>query len=140
MLIPFLSNLFFQLPVDTDPNLAADSDDLIPSQKAVKSYVDANAGSVLAILVSGGTQDGVYSKRGTVEGKDYFELLGVSDPDPGVTRSCYWNGIQFSITTEGGDIIYYSLSDVATPNLATNWKNASDNSPASIIVNGLLAR
>lgn len=32
------------VPVDTDPNLAADSDFLVPSQKAVKAYVDAHSG------------------------------------------------------------------------------------------------
>ena len=32
------------LPVDTDGTLTADSDNLIPTQKAVKTYVDANAG------------------------------------------------------------------------------------------------
>lgn len=30
-----------ELPIDTDGTLAANSDDLIPSQKATKTYVDA---------------------------------------------------------------------------------------------------
>lgn len=87
------------------------------------------------VFVSGGTQDGVYSKRGTNEGKDYFELLGVSDPDPTVTRSIYWTadpGKWFIVFD--GDPIYYSLSDVADPSLASDWRNASDDSPASITV------
>jgi len=31
------------VPIDTDPSLSANSDLLVPSQKAIKTYVDANA-------------------------------------------------------------------------------------------------
>ena len=46
------------VPVDTDVNLAADSDLLIPSQKAVKTYVDthvaAGSGTVTSVGLSAG--------------------------------------------------------------------------------------
>lgn len=47
------------VPVDTDVNLAANSDLLIPSQKAVKTYVDthvaAGSGTVTSVGLSAGT-------------------------------------------------------------------------------------
>lgn len=36
--------------IDTDTNLAADSDDKVASQKATKAYVDANVGGSISIL------------------------------------------------------------------------------------------
>lgn len=85
------------------------------------------------VFVSGGTQDGIYSKRGTANGRDYGNLLGTSDDN---TSSSYtWDGVdRWRIFDVGGETLYYSLSDVATPDLATNWKNASDDSPAGIAV------
>lgn len=37
--------------LDTDPDLTADSDAKVPSQKAVKAYVDANAGGAAVALI-----------------------------------------------------------------------------------------
>jgi len=45
------------VPVDTDINLAADSNLLVPSQHAIKTYVDnnINPGTVTSVQLSGGT-------------------------------------------------------------------------------------
>lgn len=100
------------------------------------------------VFVSGGTQDGVYTKRGQWNSKDYFVLLGVHDggdpPDSAGSIGWILNSLgDFGIGPEtpswiffdaGFSPLYYSLSNVATPDLATNWKNASDDSPASITV------
>jgi hypothetical protein len=46
------------VPIDIDPLLAADSDLLVPSQKAVKTYADTKISSVSAtspIVSTGGT-------------------------------------------------------------------------------------
>lgn len=36
------------VPIDTDPLLTADSDLLVPSQKAVKAYADTKGNMILA--------------------------------------------------------------------------------------------
>lgn len=46
------------VPIDIDPTLAADSDLLVPSQKAIKTYADTKIGSVSVsapIVSTGGT-------------------------------------------------------------------------------------
>ncbi len=89
------------------------------------------------VFVAGGTIDGGYSKRGTINSRDYFNLLGA--PDNNGFSQCDWEpsgvkGAGWYFFDADSNPIYYSLSDVATPDLATNWKNASDDSPASITV------
>ena len=41
------------VPIDVDPTLAADSDLLVPSQKAIKTYVDTENSTKQDTLVSG---------------------------------------------------------------------------------------
>ena len=43
------------VPIDTDDTLSNDSDLLVPSQKAIKAYVDNNMGTVTTVSVSTGT-------------------------------------------------------------------------------------
>ncbi len=83
------------------------------------------------VFVSGGTQDGVYTDNHTIQnGRASFSILGQpAGNDPQFT----WNGDDRWLLNNG-DPVYYSLSDVASPDLASNWKNASDDSPASITV------
>lgn len=70
------------------------------------------------VFVSGGTQDGVYSTNGTFGGKDAFIIVGNSDPDKPAaviwTDSIRWIVQEIETATA----LYYSLSDVATPDLA----------------------
>lgn len=84
------------------------------------------------VFVSGGTQDGIYTKRGTTAGKDYFNLLEAPN-DLGFSE-IFWGGGKWNITDADSEFAYYSTSVVATPDLASNWKNFSDNTPASITV------
>lgn len=61
------SNFSKGLPVDTDVNLAADSDLLIPSQKAVKAYVTTHSGgSVSSITASSPLTGGTITTSGTI--------------------------------------------------------------------------
>lgn len=89
------------------------------------------------IFVSGGTQDGVYALGpggfGGSSSKQIFTPLGDND------THIYWDddASRWYFVFQGGDPVYYSLSDVASPDLATGWKNASDDSPASITVTSL---
>lgn len=86
------------------------------------------------VAVLGGTQDGVYIIGiGLSNGKAFYKLLGSGDSDPDITLEVSWAG-QWNIFNQSGTGLYYSLSDTLTPDLATNWKNASDDSPASITV------
>lgn len=95
------------------------------------------------VFVAGGTQDGVYTTAGIDGGfgRMNFGLLGqdtvVGAIDP---YAIGWNGDEsrWQIMSDSG-MLYYSLSDVATPDLASDWKNASDDTPASITVTSLSA-
>ncbi len=97
------------------------------------------------VFVSGGTQDGVYDIR--VNGSvGYYYLLGVSENagNSYILKDTYIDisenaGQAWQIRDASEVTIYYSFSDVATPDLATNWKNASDDSPASITVTSVTA-
>lgn len=94
------------------------------------------------VFVSGGTQDGVYK---TFDSQTWA-LLG-TDPlvsDFGVNAILQnQGGHAFTIygpLGQSDDPLYYSNSAVATPDLVPNtsgaggWKNASDDSPASVTV------
>lgn len=78
------------------------------------------------VFVAGGTQNGVYEVDGTVNGKNKYQLLGGSAG----SQACYWfsGGSKWIILN--GDPLYYSLEDVATPDLVTVWLKASDDTPA----------
>lgn len=95
------------------------------------------------VFVSGGNVDGIYTKNDTLNGKDAFTLLGADRSD--TPNSIRWiddledfspsaSGFGFLIRDNVGAGIYYSLSNVATPDLASNWKNGSDDSAAPITV------
>lgn len=86
------------------------------------------------VFVSGGTQDGIYQIEGIDNGKSYYPILGYVEDDPFI----YWDTDgtpRWVILHPSGDgELYYSTSDTLTPDLATDWKNASDDSPAGITV------
>ncbi len=90
------------------------------------------------VFVSGGTQDGIYEiyELGT---EATLRRLGEGlDGDAAggnwFTRGLdYGEGVRWTLAFDGSPV-YYSLSDVASPDLATDWKNASDDSPAGITV------
>jgi hypothetical protein len=45
------------VPIDIDPTLVADSDLLVPSQKAIKTYADTKVPQVRTITINGTTQN-----------------------------------------------------------------------------------
>jgi hypothetical protein len=69
-----------------------------------------------AIKVSGGTQDGIWKVVGN-NGRSIYLLLG-QDPETS-TFAVYWNGSEWNLDDDTGTI-YYSLSDVATPDLVVD--------------------
>lgn len=76
-----------------------------------------------SVLVSGGgetSMNGTYSPRGDVNGKTYYNLIG--QPDDTVTSSIYWDGVQWSITSDHGNVGYFDDEDVPHPWDGTNWQ------------------
>ena len=45
------------VPIDTDPTLAADSDLLVPSQKAIKTYADTKVPQTRSLTINGTAYD-----------------------------------------------------------------------------------
>ena len=53
------------IPIDTDGTLSANSDFVVPSQKAVKTYVDTEIAAIVTGLADGDYGDVVVSGGGT---------------------------------------------------------------------------
>lgn len=121
-----------------------------PAIQALQSPSSVQGG----VFVAGGVVDGVYSARGLANSKEYYDLVGTGsygDNVNGGNSEVNWQsdlhaiGIVgvfqpgWVISDDGGNPIYYSTSVVATPDLASNWKNASDDSDASITVTSVAA-
>jgi hypothetical protein len=100
--------------------------------------------TIVAVFMSGGTQGMICVVKTDESGKPGFELLGeYAGPTTNVDMAGFhWvdlgTGLRWNYQDGAGNglssTIYYSLSDVARPDLATDWRNASDDSPASITV------
>ncbi len=95
------------------------------------------------VFVSGGTLDGIYSILAPPliaigSTKTEYVLLG-QDNFGDVFYSIVWGlgGPRWGIYNFEGNGIYYSLSDVATPDLASDWLNASDDTPAGITLTSI---
>lgn len=85
---------------------------------------------------------GIFTPRGDHGGgKQDFTLLGLEWPSGPGPNTFIWNGdeARWELYDGDGNLQIYSLSDVATPDLASNWKNASDDSDASITVTSVTA-
>lgn len=96
--------------LDTDPDLTANSDAKVPSQKAVKAYVDANSGG------GGGAVDSVNGQTGTV-------VLNAADVG---ARADDWTPAAADIsdaTTVGRDVL--TAVDAATARSATGVGDAT---------------
>jgi hypothetical protein len=78
------------------------------------------------VFVSGGMQDGIYTHRPNT---DNYGLVGISDNDVvnGFAsirfNGNYPNGWEIISPSPDGVDLYYSLDNVATPDLATSWKD-----------------
>jgi len=104
------------VPIDTDPTLSGDSDYIVPSQSAVKAYVDASAGSggsgiTWTIVTADATMaidNGYIANKGT--------LLSMALPATSVTgkpiRISGMNAGLWKITQAAGQVIHFG--DVST--------------------------
>jgi hypothetical protein len=90
--------------------------------------------TVAGVVVLGGTQDGIFLIHYAIgippfdRDNDSYLLLGNTD------FRLRWTSSMWLLDDIDDNHYYYSLSDVATPDLALNWKNAADDTPASITV------
>ncbi len=88
------------VPIDTDPLLAADSDLLVPSQKAVKTYADAKIGSISVsapIVSTGGTTPALSITQATTSTNGYLS-------------STDWNTFNNKVGTADTDYEYLMMS------------------------------
>lgn len=73
-----------------------------------------------SVLVSGGgTGNGIYSPRGTDNGKPFYNLTGY--PDNLSVAGIQWNGTFWNIYDTDGLTVYVSDEDVAYPWLVVTW-------------------
>lgn len=63
------------IPIDTDGTLSANSDFIVPSQKAVKTYVDNHAISVDGVTITGDGTPGNPLVGVPASSFDYTEVL-----------------------------------------------------------------
>lgn len=69
--------------------------------------------------------NGAYTPRGTVNGKEFYNLVG--QPDSTSNWTIAWadfatgSGVTWGITDGTASLLYLSLDDVATPDLVTTW-------------------
>lgn len=72
--------------------------------------------------------NGAYTPRGTVNGKEFYNLIG--QPDSTSNWTIAWadfatgSGVTWGITDGTASLLYFSLDDVATPDLVTTWITA----------------
>jgi hypothetical protein len=77
---------------DTDPAFTADSDDVIPTQAAVKAYVDANVGAAIEVQDEGVTETSAlvslnFTGAGVTATDDGFGNVAVNVPGGGTSFS-----------------------------------------------------
>lgn len=65
--------------------------------------------------------NGTYTPRGIANGKTYYNLTG--QPDNAAFSAIAWDGVQWSITTNHGDVVYFDDEDVVHPWDGTNWQD-----------------
>ncbi len=104
-----------------------------PVVQALQSPSSAQGGVFVSTGFNAETFIGIHTISGTLNGRSVFSLLG-SD------GSVYfqWSGTRWELYDDNADgLARYSLSNVATPDLASNWKDASDDSSASLTVSSV---
>lgn len=104
--------------LDTDGTLAANSDAKVASQKATKTYVDANAGNVTA-SASIGTNKIVVGSSGTTTIKETQVTVDASG-NIGSVGTITMNG---GINNADGDIYNVAWTDYSSSSTVTGWSS-----------------
>lgn len=96
----------------------------------------SSALTALFIDLGANEASGVYTKRGTTGGKDYYNLLGTAD---GTHTGISWDnlggvlGVGWGIYSTEGHLLYYSLDDTTYPWQATTWVRSEGTGNANIV-------
>lgn len=111
--------------IDTDTTLAANSDAKLPSQKAVKAYVDANAGKVFAAGAVVASSASTVIAHGLGSSPNYVRITGVYASGGSATvedfsMAVYVNSLQYSLSKTVSDNVSGSGSAGMTQTLLLN--------------------
>lgn len=99
-----LDNKLDDSQLDTDGTLAADSDSLIATQKAVKTYVDANAGGAIYDIVVEPGDDISTEVGAAINGQTVF----IKNGNYSLTSDCYINSTQVTLVGESREGVIIS--------------------------------
>ena len=113
------TTMFSAGTIDTDSTLAANSDTVLATQKAVKAYVDAASGAVSGALVFKGAFDASTGSFPANANKGYYYKVTVAGTI---------DGAEFNI----GDTLFAEIDTAATDTYTGNWF-LIDNTEAAIV-------
>lgn len=108
--------------IDTDTTLAANSDSKIASQKAIKAYVDGNAGKVFAAGIVTPTTSPTTIAHGLGSSPTYVRITGISvtgsnDTQEYFSMAVYVSSTQYSMSKFINDQVSGSGSAAITSTL-----------------------
>ncbi len=110
---------FEKSDIDTDTSMAANSDTKVPSQKAVKAYIDTG-GNPFSVETTSGT---THSLTTTASQRVVVWASGIINNNGGTTPtvSLQYNGVtKHSVTTTIDNRITFALMYTEVPGAATN--------------------
>lgn len=92
--------------------------------------------SAATVVVSGAGSpeiNGIYTQRGIVYGKPWYNLEG--EPDNTDLFAIWWNGLNWEIYNQDAATAYTSdEEDIATPDLVTHWNLGDGSAPAPTVI------
>lgn len=88
-----------------------------------------NGGAEAVQIIGAGTEaaNGYYTKRGTFNGRPYYNLIGT--PNATAAYAVSWSGSDWKIFKDDGNNQYGSTDDVAYPWLVTTWSQNGGDTP-----------
>ncbi len=119
--------------LDTDTTLAANSDAKIPSQKAIKAYVDANSTLSISTETTTGTTHSLTTsatQRVLVIAKASVGVSGASDSTTvlkynGVTKDTVYSDTSTTVLSDGVCLMYTETPGAGTANITVETDNGS---------------
>lgn len=81
--------------------------------------------------------NGVYTVRGTANGKPYYNLVGQADNV--AQSSIWWNSVQWTITSAFATDLYFATDDVAFPWLVPGWTADNGSNPTPTVAHTTLS-
>lgn len=112
---------------------------------AAKIAVDAAGNIIPFVYVISGSVIATYRLVGSINSKPWYRNIdSVGPPDPDIPfDSVLWadsgSGLKWNVSDPSGEVMYYSPSNVATPDLATGWVAESGfdlPTPSILLVSG----